>query len=94
MNNIIKKIGLYTKNILHNIYKFCWITDYPLYKKDYRGRINFFHNPFSYPKNNIYKIKNLSKIKAIQYDIVCNGIELSSGALRNYNIKYIKQIII
>jgi aspartyl-tRNA synthetase len=70
-----------------NKFAFCWIIDYPMYEyDDISKKIIFSHNPFSMPQGNI-KDLNLDKpleIKAYQYDIVCNGIELSSGAIRNH----------
>ena len=67
-------------------FAFCWIVDYPMFEKDDENKIKFSHNPFSMPQGNIEKIdfKNPLNIKAYQYDIVCNGIELSSGAIRNH----------
>jgi len=68
-------------------FAFCWIVDYPMYELDeVSKKIKFSHNPFSMPQGDIKKL-NLEKpldIKAYQYDIVCNGIELSSGAIRNH----------
>ena len=68
-------------------YAFCWITDYPMYEIDEKSKkIIFSHNPFSMPQGNL-KDLNFDKpleIKAYQYDIVCNGVELSSGAIRNH----------
>ncbi len=70
-----------------NSFAFCWIVDYPMFETDEKsGKIKFSHNPFSMPQGDINKL-NLNKpleIKAYQYDIVCNGIELSSGAIRNH----------
>ena len=73
--------------INNNQFAFCWITDYPMYEFDESSKkIVFSHNPFSMPQGDI---KNLNfnkplEIKAYQYDIVCNGVELSSGAIRNH----------
>jgi aspartyl-tRNA synthetase len=68
-------------------FAFCWITDYPMFEYDENlKKVIFSHNPFSMPQGNIKKL-NFDKpldIKAYQYDIVCNGIELSSGAIRNH----------
>ena len=68
-------------------FAFCWIVDYPMYEFDEKSKkIIFSHNPFSMPQGDINEL-NLSKpleIKAFQYDIVCNGVELSSGAIRNH----------
>jgi aspartyl-tRNA synthetase len=70
-----------------NQFAFCWIVDYPMYElDDVTKKIKFSHNPFSMPQGDIDKL-DLNKpldIKAFQYDIVCNGIELSSGAIRNH----------
>ena len=70
-----------------NKFAFCWIVDYPMYELDEStNKVIFSHNPFSMPQGNI-KDLNFEKpleIKAYQYDIVCNGIELSSGAIRNH----------
>ena len=68
-------------------FAFCWIVDYPMFELDELSKkIQFSHNPFSMPQGNINEL-NFDKpleIKAYQYDIVCNGIELSSGAIRNH----------
>ena len=70
-----------------NIFSFCWVVDYPMFERDEQtNKIEFSHNPFSMPQGDIDKI-NFEKpldILAYQYDIVCNGIELSSGAIRNH----------
>ena len=68
-------------------FAFCWIVDYPMYEVDEQTKkIKFSHNPFSMPQGDIDKLDFTDplKIKAYQYDIVCNGVELSSGAIRNY----------
>ncbi len=73
--------------INENSFAFCWIVDYPMFEKDETsGKIEFSHNPFSMPQGEIDKINfdNPLDILAYQYDIVCNGIELSSGAIRNH----------
>ncbi|MFL2852105.1 MAG: aspartate--tRNA ligase [Candidatus Pelagibacter sp.] len=70
-----------------NIFAFCWIVDYPMFEKDEQTRkIKFSHNPFSMPQGDKDKLnfEDPLKILAYQYDIVCNGIELSSGAIRNH----------
>ena len=73
--------------INENTFAFCWIVDYPMFEKDeITKKIEFSHNPFSMPQGDIKDI-NFDKplnILAYQYDIVCNGIELSSGAIRNH----------
>ena len=70
-----------------NVFAFCWVVDYPMFEKDeVTNKIEFSHNPFSMPQGEIDQI-NFDKpldILAYQYDIVCNGIELSSGAIRNH----------
>ena len=74
-----------------NIFSFCWVIDYPYYEanKD-TGKLEFSHNPFSMPQGGLEALENaksdedLLKITAYQYDIVCNGIELCSGAIRNH----------
>ena len=70
-----------------DIFAFCWIVDYPMFEKDETtNKIEFSHNPFSMPQGNLTE-ENFEKpldILAYQYDIVCNGIELSSGAIRNH----------
>ncbi len=73
--------------INENAFAFCWIVDYPMFEIDEQtDKIKFSHNPFSMPQGDLDKI-NLEKpldILAFQYDIVCNGVELSSGAIRNH----------
>ena len=73
--------------INEDVYHFCWIVDYPMFELDELSKkIKFSHNPFSMPQGNIknLNLNNPLSIKAHQYDIVCNGIELSSGAIRNH----------
>ena len=81
------KIAQDLKIINEDIYAFCWIVDYPMYEFDENSKkIIFSHNPFSMPQGKVNEL-NYDKpldIKAYQYDIVCNGIELSSGAIRNH----------
>ena len=70
-----------------DIFAFCWIVDYPMFEKDETtNKIKFSHNPFSMPQGNLSEknLENPLDILAYQYDIVCNGIELSSGAIRNH----------
>jgi len=70
-----------------NLFEFCWIVDYPMFEIDEKtNKIQFSHNPFSMPQGGIESLQNLNplEIKAYQYDIVCNGVELSSGAIRNH----------
>ena len=79
------------KLIDYNSFEFCWITDFPFYEfNDDTKKIDFSHNPFSMPQGGLETLEQaksqeeLLQIKAFQYDIVCNGIELSSGAIRNH----------
>ena len=70
-----------------NVFRFCWITDFPMYEiEEETGKIDFSHNPFSMPQGGLEALNTQDPltIKAYQYDIVCNGIELSSGAIRNH----------
>ena len=82
-NKIAKDLNI----VSENYFAFCWIVDYPMYEVDEKSKkIIFSHNPFSMPQGDLKNI-NFNKpleIKAYQYDIVCNGVELSSGAIRNY----------
>ena len=75
-------------NLLDNdVFKFCWIVDFPMYELSDEGKIEFCHNPFSMPQGGLEALENEEPldILAYQYDIVCNGIELSSGAVRNHD---------
>ncbi len=70
-----------------NAFRFCWITDFPMYElNEESGLIDFSHNPFSMPQGGMEALETQDPltIKAFQYDIVCNGVELSSGAIRNH----------
>jgi aspartyl-tRNA synthetase len=69
-----------------DVFKFCWIVDYPMYELDDDGKVEFSHNPFSMPQGGLdaLETKDPLDILAYQYDIVCNGVELSSGAIRNH----------
>ncbi|MGI5349962.1 aspartate--tRNA ligase [Streptomyces sp. CA-250714] len=70
-----------------NVFRFCWIVDFPMFEKDEEtGKIEFSHNPFSMPQGGLeaLRTKDPLDILAWQYDIVCNGVELSSGAIRNH----------
>ncbi len=71
-----------------NVYRFCWIVDFPMYEiGEESGELEFCHNPFSMPQGGMKALNEMNPldILAYQYDIVCNGIELSSGAVRNHN---------
>ena len=81
------KIAIDLSLIDDDQFAFCWIIDYPMYELDEQTKqIKFSHNPFSMPQGNLEQLSldNPLDIKAYQYDIVCNGIELSSGAIRNH----------
>ena len=87
LSNARAKIANELNLIDESIFSFCWVVDYPMFEIDESTKkIEFSHNPFSMPQGDIDNL-NLSdplKLKAYQYDIVCNGIELSSGAIRNH----------
>lgn len=81
------KLGQDLDLLEKDAFRFCWITDYPLYQLDEEtGKIGFSHNPFSMPQGGLEALEKEDPlhIKAYQYDIVCNGVELSSGAIRNH----------
>ena len=81
------KIGNDLNLIKDDSFEFCWIVDFPMYEWDESNkRIDFSHNPFSMPQGGLESLEDMDPldIKAFQYDIVCNGIELSSGAIRNH----------
>lgn len=89
-----KLAGLVRGKIAHdfdmiekNSFRFCWVVDYPMYERDEEtGKIDFSHNPFSMPQGGLEALQTQEPlaVKAHQYDIVCNGIELCSGAIRNH----------
>ena len=84
---VITELGRKLDLIDPNVYKFCWIVDFPMFETDEEtGAIIFSHNPFSMPQGGMDALVNKEPldILAWQYDIVCNGIELSSGAIRNH----------
>ena len=85
------KLGQELELIAKDCFEFCWVTDFPFYEfNEEKKQIDFSHNPFSMPQGGLEVLENaksqqeLLDIKAFQYDIVCNGIELSSGAIRNH----------
>ena len=84
---IRKEIGIRLNLINKNQFKFCWIVDFPMYEIADNGKLTFCHNPFSMPQGGLEALtsKEPLEILAYQYDIVCNGIELSSGAVRNHD---------
>ncbi|WP_329300722.1 aspartate--tRNA ligase [Streptomyces sp. NBC_00659] len=74
-------------NFEENVFRFCWIVDFPMYEKDEdTGKIDFSHNPFSMPQGGLEALETQDPLDILgwQYDIVCNGVELSSGAIRNH----------
>lgn len=90
---IRSELGRRLNLIDENIFKFCWIVDFPMFELDDSNKIAFSHNPFSMPQGGLEALmtKNPLEILAYQYDIVCNGIELSSGAVRNHDIEIMKK---
>ncbi len=82
-NELGKRLDL----IDNNVFKFCWIVDFPMYELDDERKLAFSHNPFSMPQGGLEALNsdNPLDILAYQYDIVCNGYEMASGAVRNHN---------
>ena len=81
------KLGADLDLIEKGVYKFCWIVDFPMYEFDEKTqKIEFSHNPFSMPQGGMDALETQDPldILAYQYDVVCNGVELSSGAIRNH----------
>ncbi|QXK91740.1 aspartate--tRNA ligase [Neoehrlichia mikurensis] len=86
---IRKLLGTELNLIEKDAFKFCWIVDFPYFQyNNTENKIDFFHNPFSMPQGGLEALnnKNALDILAYQYDIVCNGIEISSGAIRNHKL--------
>ena len=81
------ELGKRLELIEKDIYKFCWIVDFPMYELSDEGTIDFNHNPFSMPQGGLEALntKNPLDIYAYQYDLVCNGYEIASGAVRNHD---------
>jgi len=84
---IRREIGIRQDLLEKDVFKFCWIVDFPMYEIGDSGKLDFCHNPFSMPQGGLEALntKDPLDIYAYQYDIVCNGIELSSGAVRNHD---------
>ena len=82
------ELGKRLELIDEDVFQFCWIIDFPMFELDDHGKLAFSHNPFSMPQGGLEALENKDplEILAYQYDIVCNGIELSSGAVRNHDI--------
>lgn len=91
---IRRKIGEELGLIDEERYMFCFITDFPMFEKKDDGKIDFMHNPFSMPQASMEEIEKMDslEIKAYQYDVVCNGVELSSGAVRNHKIDIMEKV--
>ena len=90
-----QKIAEELKLIDEKSFYFCWVTDYPMYEYDEKEKkIDFSHNPFSMPQVEIKEFDNTDplEILAYQYDLVCNGYELSSGAIRNHIPEYLFKV--
>ncbi|MCR5785730.1 MAG: aspartate--tRNA ligase [Eubacterium sp.] len=91
---IRKALGERLDLLEKNAYRFCYINDFPMYEKDPETKkIGFTHNPFSMPQGGLEALENNDplEILAYQYDIVCNGVELSSGAVRNHDMKIMEK---
>jgi aspartyl-tRNA synthetase len=81
------RLGEILDLVERDAYRFCWIVDFPMYERDPQtGRIGFSHNPFSMPRGGLEALRGGDPLGVLawQYDIVCNGVELSSGAIRNH----------
>jgi aspartyl-tRNA synthetase len=81
------KVGNDLDLLEKDVFKFCWTVDFPMYEmNEETGQIDFSHNPFSMPQGGMDALENQDPltINAYQYDIICNGVELSSGAIRNH----------
>lgn len=83
------ELGIRLNLIDTDVFQFCWIIDFPMFELDEHDKLAFSHNPFSMPQGGLEALENQNPldILAYQYDIVCNGIELSSGAVRNHDIE-------
>ncbi len=86
---IREELGKRLNLIDTNVFAFAWIVDFPMFEEDEQGNLAFSHNPFSMPQGGLDDLttKNPLEILAYQYDLVVNGIELSSGAVRNHDIE-------
>ncbi len=90
---IRQEMGVRAKLLEENVFRFCWIVDFPMYEKAENGTLDFSHNPFSMPQGGLEALNNQNplEILAYQYDMVCNGVELSSGAVRNHDTEIMKK---
>ena len=89
-NELGEKLDLIEKNA----YRFCYVNDFPMFEKDPETKkIGFTHNPFSMPQGGLEALNTMGPlvILAYQYDIVCNGVELSSGAVRNHDMQIMEK---
>lgn len=86
---IREELGKRLELINQSVFSFAWIVDFPMFEEDEHGKLAFSHNPFSMPQGGLEALTNQKPldILAYQYDLICNGIELSSGAVRNHNIE-------
>ena len=91
--NVRIELGKRLSLIDETIYRFCFIVDFPMYELNDEGKLDFCHNPFSMPKGGLEALntQNPLDIDAYQYDLVCNGYELASGAVRNHEIDVMKK---
>ena len=92
-SKVIQALGKELNLLAENCFKFCWVIDYPMFERDsVTKKIQFSHNPFSMPQGGQQALENEDplSILAYQYDLVCNGIELSSGAIRNHSVETMK----
>ena len=88
LGEIRNTLGQQFELLEQNVFRFCWIVDFPMYERDEQtNRVQFSHNPFSMPQGGLHALqtKDPLEVLAYQYDIVCNGVELSSGAVRNHD---------
>src|SRR5699024_5083276 len=83
-NKVAEELDLFEKDV----FKLCWITEFPLFELNDQGKLDFSHNPFSMPIGGLEALKEQDplQIKAYQYDVVCNGVEVCSGAIRNHRL--------
>ena len=91
--NVRIELGKRLDILEKDIYRFCFIVDFPMYELDDDGKIGFCHNPFSMPKGGLKALEEQDPllVDAYQYDLVCNGYELASGAVRNHEIDVMKK---
>jgi aspartyl-tRNA synthetase len=75
------------------VFKFCWVIDFPMYERDDAGVVDFSHNPFSMPQCGLDDLENKDpeEVYAWQYDAICNGFELCSGAIRNHKAEIMEK---